>query len=469
MEFETPEDIQQYADKLASARKYFLIAFVCVALGTALLFTTKAGAIGTAFYAVGVIIGLFTGMTYTELREFNKVLQGLILVLLFLPLTNLVMMLLFAYLATRGIAESTEALRKARLRAHKARQQAAASAPQNPAVAAGPRVSTSDTSNIYPIIKFAGLPDLPEFSRLRVRVDTDSAEPVGAEPLLVGIKGVFGVMYARDTGNQFQYLNADELSALGLTTQALHAKALSNLARKLRGENGQTGLRTQHMTHATGLVFDGHLEASLVLLDSLWENALKKRLPNGAVVCIVAPDICAFCDSQSPEGLAELRGMSERVSSNGDHLITTDLFARQPDGRWVRYQETTRHEATQASTASSPAKADVPVPPANDTLVETIQLQGFEPEGEPVIRRMASGAMWLVFNFMPPLWLSDDDGDAPEDMGPCENFDAQLQQAIGTPVHWDDREFFLISRPLPDTPARIQAFLTAFRSQHTPR
>jgi hypothetical protein len=104
----------------------------------------------------------------------------------------------------------------------------------------------------------------------------------------------------------------------------------------------------------------------------------------------------------------------------------------------------------------------------SDEIVETIMLTGFDPDGDPEIRREASGKMWLVFNFMPPSWLSDDDGDAPEDMGPCEDFDTQLQQAIGTHVLWDDREFFYIADPQPDTPARVQDFLIKFRAEHDP-
>ena len=98
----------------------------------------------------------------------------------------------------------------------------------------------------------------------------------------------------------------------------------------------------------------------------------------------------------------------------------------------------------------------------SNEITETIGLQGFDQNGEPEIRREASGSMWLVFNCMPPSWL--DSGD--DDMGPCEDFDIQLQQAIESPVLWEDREFFYIENPQPDTTQRIQMFLAAFREAH---
>src|SRR5262245_41105162 len=98
-----------------------------------------------------------------------------------------------------------------------------------------------------------------------------------------------------------------------------------------------------------------------------------------------------------------------------------------------------------------------------DEPVEVIPLAGFDPHGDPEIRRMADGKLWLVFNFMPPSWVPESEY---EDLGRCRDVDRSLAAAIGAPVLWDDREFFLIERPLPDTVARIKQFLVEFRRQH---
>jgi len=90
---------------------------------------------------------------------------------------------------------------------------------------------------------------------------------------------------------------------------------------------------------------------------------------------------------------------------------------------------------------------------------EIIQIVGFDPQGEPEIRRTAAGRLWLVFNFMPPSWAAE----AEEEW---EDFDRQLEKAIGTPIVWEDREFFRIDEPAADTVAAIQRFLVDFRERH---
>ena len=95
-----------------------------------------------------------------------------------------------------------------------------------------------------------------------------------------------------------------------------------------------------------------------------------------------------------------------------------------------------------------------------ETPIDVILLPGFDPDGDPEIRRTATGRLWLVFNFMPPSWVAE------SDMDPCDDFDRQLEAAIGVPVVWEDREFFRIDTPQPDTIDRIKQFLADFRAQH---
>ena len=90
------------------------------------------------------------------------------------------------------------------------------------------------------------------------------------------------------------------------------------------------------------------------------------------------------------------------------------------------------------------------------TPTQIIPLTGFDSDGEPEIRLMPDGSLYLVFNFMPPTWAEAE----PE---PFDTFDKQLQAAIGVPVAWEDREFFLIRKPAPDTVERITKFLQTFK------
>lgn len=61
-----------------------------------------------------------------------------------------------------------------------------------------------------------------------------------------------------------------------------------------------------------------------------------------------------------------------------------------------------------------------------DEPVEVIRLTGFDPEGEPQVRRFADGRLFVVFEFMPPSWAED----APERF---DDFDRQLAIAAGVP------------------------------------
>jgi hypothetical protein len=81
----------------------------------------------------------------------------------------------------------------------------------------------------------------------------------------------------------------------------------------------------------------GNFEASLVLLDELWDGPLKQYTPNGAVVTVPARDMCAFCDARSAQGITELKRVAARVSKGGDHLISETLLMRK-DGNWQPYK-----------------------------------------------------------------------------------------------------------------------------------
>jgi hypothetical protein len=108
---------------------------------------------------------------------------------------------------------------------------------------------------------------------------------------------------------------------------------------------------------------------------------------------------------------------------------------------------------------SKPKKAEV---------VRTIALSGFDPAGEPQIRVLSDGSLRIDFEFMPPSWAPEQPVAAPGDPYPALNlgrfydFDKQLERALDVPVHWEDREFFIIWRPKQDTIDRLARFLEQY-------
>ena len=87
------------------------------------------------------------------------------------------------------------------------------------------------------------------------------------------------------------------------------------------------------------------------------------------------------------------------------------------------------------------------------------RVAGFDTGGEAMIRKMPDGSLWLVLNTMPP----SDARVGEEDL--FDRFDTHLQDAIGVPVIWDDRERFVIPAPADDTAARIVHFLQTCRKK----
>src|SRR5262249_39565948 len=97
-----------------------------------------------------------------------------------------------------------------------------------------------------------------------------------------------------------------------------------------------------------------------------------------------------------------------------------------------------------------------------EEAVKEYQLEWFDPDGETSIRWTAAGRFWLHIQFIPPSW-AEDDSSGPNQLGSWDDFDKRLEQAIGVPVVWEDREWFRIDRPRKDTVSAIQSFLLSLR------
>ena len=104
-----------------------------------------------------------------------------------------------------------------------------------------------------------------------------------------------------------------------------------------------------------------------------------------------------------------------------------------------------------------------PAPPSNQpadepTLIEEIAVNGFDPEGEPAIKKWSDGTLWIHFEAMPPFFAEDDKTE-----NEFEAFELKIQDALGVDVLRDDREVFIIKQPNPDTAEKAKAWLEAYR------
>jgi Protein of unknown function (DUF1444) len=151
-------------------------------------------------------------------------------------------------------------------------------------------------------------------------------------PVLKRVAEGLHVAYLVDEGDEFSYVQGKHLKAAELDVDQLHALAVANLKSAAEGR-----VTVREIGPAWMLVFDGHFEASLILLDDLWEGALRAYHAGDPAIALPARDVLCFCDLLSSAGVAELRGVIQRIWPAGDHLVSDKLFRRR-DGVWVPFE-----------------------------------------------------------------------------------------------------------------------------------
>ena len=134
--------------------------------------------------------------------------------------------------------------------------------------------------------------------------------------------------YLLDKGDSFEYVQNQHLLENAETVESLHLHAVANLA-ALASAN----LVVREYGDIFVATMGGNFEASLLLVDELWDETYSHVVDNGFVAAIPARDILAFCDSKSSEGIAQLVETIERVWPGGDHLLTKQLY-RRVDRSW---------------------------------------------------------------------------------------------------------------------------------------
>jgi hypothetical protein len=168
-----------------------------------------------------------------------------------------------------------------------------------------------------------------------VVADDDDAAPVIAlehpnGPVLrVLLPKMLVVSYLVDSGDRLEYVQGRHLREAAMTEDELHAIGLENLA-----QHCNESMKVHPQGAIFAIVAGGNYEASYLLLDDLWDRALREVVPGPPVVALPARDLLAFGDRDSPEAIAELRAMVARTSGKVDHPLTERLLERR-DGAWV--------------------------------------------------------------------------------------------------------------------------------------
>jgi uncharacterized protein YtpQ (UPF0354 family) len=165
---------------------------------------------------------------------------------------------------------------------------------------------------------------------LKAAVPEDDNAPVfelsaADSPLLEPFVGRLLVSYVVDETRSFRLVTEREFRASGLSQAQLRQRAIANLAERVV----PTGVRLVPHRSVTAVLFDGNLEATLMLWEDLFPHLHEKHGPE---LLAVAPsrDVLAV---SAPANVDELREVVERVWPGGDHLLTKQIF-RRFNGAW---------------------------------------------------------------------------------------------------------------------------------------
>ena len=133
------------------------------------------------------------------------------------------------------------------------------------------------------------------------------------------------VTYVLDQRDRFEFIQNRHIEKEKLTVTELHSYGLQNL-QKLADQR----MRVQTYQNIFAVLMGGNFEASLILLDSIWDGPFRKFVTGQYAIVIPARDVLAFCDASSAAGCKELQDVIDRgkAAANIDHPLTNQHFVR---------------------------------------------------------------------------------------------------------------------------------------------
>jgi len=152
----------------------------------------------------------------------------------------------------------------------------------------------------------------------------------GDSPVLRPLTDGLLIAYAVDVGASYQLVQHRHLDDEHTSEERLHEVGIRNLLTTA----SERDLRVQPYQNIYAVLMGGDFEASLILLDQLWEHQFRQFVAGEYAIAIPARDILAFCNSTSTQGLDELRQLIERVHATSDHPISSRIYVRR-QAHWL--------------------------------------------------------------------------------------------------------------------------------------
>jgi uncharacterized protein YtpQ (UPF0354 family) len=149
-------------------------------------------------------------------------------------------------------------------------------------------------------------------------------------PVLKELTAELLVAYVVDVGQSFQYVQYRDLHTESISEAQLHEIGIRNLSTLAYAGK----MRVSPYGNIFAVLLDGNFEASMILLNDLWDNSFRQFVIGDYLIAIPNRDILAFCDRSSPEGRKELMELVKRIENSTDHPLTRTLFVRRGN-EWI--------------------------------------------------------------------------------------------------------------------------------------
>lgn len=193
-------------------------------------------------------------------------------------------------------------------------------APQPNSVAALP---AADIELIVPMIKaMGGSTPQERMPEMQLSFEQSPASLAFAADMIV--------MYAIDRPDHLEYLSNEVASATGFSAEGLHEAAVRNLPSRL----GQVQLHDCG-EGVFGLSAGGTFEASLLLLDALWQQ-LAEHLPGEPLAAVPSRDLLFVVGSARPNANELIASRARIELAEKRYAISQSVLVRR-GGRWLAH------------------------------------------------------------------------------------------------------------------------------------
>lgn len=164
--------------------------------------------------------------------------------------------------------------------------------------------------------------------------------------------GFFQVNYLIQLNEKPVYLTQVDIDRAEISLEQLHQMAVNNLMQKI--DKGKA-IRFEQSDGLSLLSVESDLEASLLLLDVMWDKAMQAKYPQGYVVALPFKDTLLVASMADKKAVQNIESVVQNVASypkketaqtqQNKHIFSKHLYVRH-QADWQLYQADQQHNRT---------------------------------------------------------------------------------------------------------------------------